>query len=64
MELLLLDSGDIVSQIDHCMAVILAFVFCLLSINACMTTPAFCMFLRERSTEKERRDKMPTLEES
>ena len=64
MERLLLDSGDTVSQIDHCMAVVLAFVFCLLSLNACMTVPAFCMFHRERSTEEERQDTRPTLEES
>lgn len=38
--------------------------FCLLSLNACMPTPAFCMFRKKELVEKEKRDKMPTSEES
>lgn len=40
------------------------FCLCLLSLNACLTTLAFCMFHKARTLEEKRWDKIPSLEES
>lgn len=55
MEWLLLDSGDTKSQTDH--SELMVFVFCLLSLNTCMTLLTICMFYKERTYRGRERGK-------
>ena len=42
------DSRNAMSQTDHSVVVVFAFVFCLLSLNMCMTTLEFCISQGEK----------------